>query len=77
MKMNGIFISYYYNSNHPDKEFLKKMDVLSTPTKNEIIELFKLFKIESISENIIKDVYGKSILGEKNEYIIIARKLNE
>ena len=76
MKMNGIFISYYYNSNHPDKEFLKKIDVLSTPTKNEIIKLFSLFKIESISENIIKDVYGKSILGKKNEYIIIARKVD-
>jgi len=74
LKKNGLFISYYYNSNHPDKTFLQSMDVLSIPTKDEVLQLFSSFKIESISENIIRDIYGNGILGEKNEYIIIARK---
>lgn len=77
LKKNGLFISYYYNDNHPNKDFLKNMDVLSIPTKEDILELFSMFSIESIAENSIQDIYGKSILGEKNEYIIIVRKIDE
>ena len=77
LKKGGLFISYFYNNNHPDKTFLKSMDVLSTPTKEEILELFSDFTIESITENSTKDIFGKSILGEKSEYIIIVRKGDE
>lgn len=76
-KKDGLFISYFYNNNHPDKTFLKSMDVLSTPTKEEVLDLFSEFEIESITDNSTRDIFGKSILGEKSEYIIIVRKTDD
>ena len=76
LKKNGLFVSFCYNSYHPDRSFGKEIEIntyedFSNGTFREagkahfvdikeIIKLYAKFKIENIMRNSLSEVYDKS-----------------
>lgn len=76
LKKGGLFVSFIYNSYHPDREFGKEIEPNTYDRfrkgsfykagkahfvdVKEVFELYSKFKIENIMRNSLSEVYNKS-----------------
>ena len=91
LKPNGVFLSFMYNEDHPDIKYGEKLEgatyhkftagsfqdigKLHVTNIEEIREFFKKFKILSITQHTVKDIFSiKKVVGNYDEYIIITEK---
>jgi len=90
LKNNGLLISFIYDIEHPaiyEKKLIKATEISNPEARvfagtanatfvdiNEINEIFKDYKIETIYSNKLIQVLGEGINSGTSEYITVARK---